>query len=334
MISDLNLVGQTDVLIIGAGPIGLACAIACQKKGLTHQIVEKGTLVNSIYNYPVNMTFFSTSERLEIGEVPFISHNPKPTRSEALEYYRRVTLQWKLNVALYETVEKIESNPISFEVLTDKSRYRASNIIIATGFYDIPNLMHVPGESLPKVHHYYKDPHVYFGQKIVVVGAANSAVDVAMETWRKGAEVTMVIRDEHIRDSVKYWIRPDIENRIKEGSIKAYFSSTLKGIREKEVDILSDNGQIFSIPNDYVLAMTGYLPDFTFLRSMGIEIGSDADQTPRHDPTTMLTNIQGVYLAGVICGGLKTNKWFIENSREHADLIVNHIISQDKVLAP
>jgi thioredoxin reductase (NADPH) len=334
MISDLNLVGQTDVLIIGAGPIGLACAIACQKKGLTHQIVEKGTLVNSIYNYPVNMTFFSTSERLEIGEVPFISHNPKPTRSEALEYYRRVTLQWKLNVALYETVEKIESNPISFEVLTDKSRYRASNIIIATGFYDIPNLMHVPGESLPKVHHYYKDPHVYFGQKIVVVGAANSAVDVAMETWRKGADVTMVIRDEHIRDSVKYWIRPDIENRIKEGSIKAYFSSTLKGIREKEVDILSDNGQIFSIPNDYVLAMTGYLPDFTFLRSMGIEIGSDADQTPRHDPTTMLTNIQGVYLAGVICGGLKTNKWFIENSREHADLIVNHIISQDKVLAP
>jgi thioredoxin reductase (NADPH) len=256
MISDLNLVGQTDVLIIGAGPIGLACAIACQKKGLTHQIVEKGTLVNSIYNYPVNMTFFSTSERLEIGEVPFISHNPKPTRSEALEYYRRVTLQWKLNVALYETVEKIESNPISFEVLTDKSRYRASNIIIATGFYDIPNLMHVPGESLPKVHHYYKDPHVYFGQKIVVVGAANSAVDVAMETWRKGAEVTMVIRDEHIRDSVKYWIRPDIENRIKEGSIKAYFSSTLKGIREKEVDILSDNGQIFSIPNDYVLDMT------------------------------------------------------------------------------
>jgi len=334
MISDLNLVGQTDVLIIGAGPIGLACAIACQKKGLTHQIVEKGTLVNSIYNYPVNMTFFSTSERLEIGEVPFISHNPKPTRSEALEYYRRVTLQWKLNVALYETVEKIESNPISFEVLTDKSRYRASNIIIATGFYDIPNLMHVPGESLPKVHHYYKDPHVYFGQKIVVVGAANSAVDVAMETWRKGADVTMVIRDEHIRDSVKYWIRPDIENRIKEGSIKAYFSSTLKGIREKEVDILSDNGQIFSIPNDYVLAMTGYLPDFTFLRSMGIEIGSDADQTPRHDPKTMLTNIQGVYLAGVICGGLKTNKWFIENSREHADLIVNHIISQDKVLAP
>lgn len=334
MISDLNLVGQTDVLIIGAGPIGLACAIACQKKGLTHQIVEKGTLVNSIYNYPVNMTFFSTSERLEIGEVPFISHNPKPTRSEALEYYRRVTLQWKLNVALYETVEKIESNPISFEVLTDKSRYRASNIIIATGFYDIPNLMHVPGESLPKVHHYYKDPHVYFGQKIVVVGAANSAVDVAMETWRKGADVTMVIRDEHIRDSVKYWIRPDIENRIKEGSIKAFFNATLNGIREKEVDILSDNGQIFSIPNDYVLAMTGYLPDFTFLRSMGIEIGSDADQTPRHDPTTMLTNIQGVYLAGVICGGLKTNKWFIENSREHADLIVNHIISQDKVLAP
>lgn len=332
MISDLNSDRQIDVLIIGAGPIGLACAIACQKKGLTHQIVEKGTLVNSIYNYPVNMTFFSTSERLEIGEVPFISHNPKPTRSEALEYYRRVTLQWKLNVALYETVEKIESNPSCFDVLTDKSRYHASNIIIATGFYDIPNLMNIPGESLPKVHHYYKDPHVYFGQQIVVVGAANSAVDVAMETWRKGAEVTMVIRDEQIRDSVKYWIRPDIENRIKEGSIKAYFNSTLAAIKEKEVDILLENGQIISIANDYVLAMTGYLPDFTFLRAIGIEIGTDADQTPRHDPSNMMTNIQGVYLAGVICGGLRTNKWFIENSREHADLIVNNIIKQNQVL--
>jgi thioredoxin reductase (NADPH) len=212
-----------------------------------------------------------------------------------------------------------------FTVKTSKSIYKAKNIIIATGFYDIPNLMHVPGEDLPKVHHYYKEPHIYYGQKIVVVGAANSAVDVAMETWRKGAEVTMVIRDEQIRESVKYWIRPDIENRIGEGSIKAFYNASIAAIRENEIDVLTPNG-IETIPNNFVLAMTGYLPDFNFLASIGIAIGTDIYQTPVHDPETMITNIEGVYLAGVICGGLKTNKWFIENSRHHADLIIGHIL--------
>lgn len=325
---------NVDVLIIGGGPIGLACGIACQKNGLTHQIIEKGALVNSIYHYPVNMTFFSTSDRLEIGDVPFISHNPKPTRQEALEYYRRVALHWKLNISLFDEVRRVERLTEGFSVHTAKSDYQAKYVIIATGFYDIPNLLNIPGESLDKVHHYYRDPHIYFGQKIVVVGAANSAVDVAMETWRKGADVTMVIRDQQIRESVKYWIRPDIENRINEGSIKAYFNANLVGIRENEVEIETAEGKQHVIPNDYVLAMTGYLPDFSFLHSMGIEIGGDEFRTPIHDPATMKTNVEGLYLAGVICGGLKTNKWFIENSREHADLIMADIINQRGVIRP
>jgi thioredoxin reductase (NADPH) len=316
-----------DLLILGAGPIGLACGIEAKKAGLNYLILEKGALCNSIYNYPVNMTFFSTADKLEIGNVPFISHNPKPTRSEALEYYRRVSMHWKLKLALYEGVESVTPSSDIFSVQTSKSLYQAKNIIIASGFYDIPNLMHVPGEDLPKVHHSYKDPHIYFGQKIVVVGAANSAVDVAMETWRKGAEVTMVIRDEQIRESVKYWIRPDIENMISEGSIKAYYNASIAAIRETEVDISTPDG-IETISNDFVLAMTGYLPDFDFLASIGIAAGTDLYQTPVHDPVTMMTNIEGVYLAGVICGGLKTNKWFIENSRNHADLIISHILQK------
>lgn len=324
----MNGTENIDVLIIGGGPIGLACGIACKKNGLSHRIIEKGTLVNSIYHYPVNMTFFSTSDRLEIGEVPFISHGPKPTRTEALEYYRRVALHWKLNIALFEQVKNVNKLSDGFEIKTDKSSYHASKVILSTGFFDIPNLLNIPGESLSKVHHYYKEPHVYFGQKIVVVGAANSAVDVAMETWRKGAEVTMIIRDEQIRDSVKYWIRPDIENRIKEGSIRAYFNATLTDIREGEVDVLQEDGTVITLPNDFVLAMTGYLPDFPFLQSMGILIGNDEFSTPVHDPATMMTHVEGLYLAGVVCGGLKTNKWFIENSREHADLIVSDILAK------
>jgi thioredoxin reductase (NADPH) len=316
-----------DVLIIGGGPIGLACGIECVKKGLSYIIIEKGSLVNSIYNYPMNMTFFSTSEKLEIGEVPFISNNPKPTRAEALEYYRRVTLHWKINIRLYENVVSIENSGTLFYIKTSKSNFTSKNLIISTGFYDIPNLMNVPGEDLPKVHHFYKEPHLYFGQKIIVVGAANSAADVAMETWRKGAFVTMVIRDEHIRDSVKYWIKPDIENRINEGSIKAYFNSSIKEIKENEV-IINTQGQQITIENDFVLAMTGYLPDFNLLQSLGIEIQDDEYKSPACNPQTMETNISGIYLAGVICGGLKTNKWFIENSRDHAVAIVNEIVSK------
>ncbi len=314
-----------DVLIIGAGPIGLACGIAAKKKGLSHLIVDKGCLVNSIYNYPFNMTFFSTSDRLEIGDVPFISHNPKPTRPEALEYYRRVTLSWDLEVNLYEKVEKVEKVGKYFNVKTSRDTYESQNIVLATGFYDLPYLLHVPGEELPKVRHYYDEPHPYFGMKIAVVGAANSAVDVALETYRKGAkEVTMIIREEEIAPSVKYWVRPDMVNRIEEGSIKAFFQSSITEIREHEIDIKTPEGDI-TLDNDFVLAMTGYQPDFNLLQSMGINIGEDEFKTPSYSPKSMETNVSGIYLAGVICGGLKTNKWFIENSREHADVIIDHI---------
>ena len=316
-----------DVAIIGAGPIGMASAIACRKAGLSHIMIDKGTLVNSIFNYPLNMTFFSTSDKLEIGDVPFISHNPKPTRDEALEYYRRVALHWKLNARLYEKVESISKNGDAlFLVHSSKKVYQANAIIISTGFYDIPNLMGIPGEDLPKVHHYYKEPHLFFNQKVLVVGAANSAVDVALETFRKGAaEVTMVIRENAIQDNVKYWVKPDIENRIKDGEIRAFFNSALTAIREHEVDIITPAGPL-SLDNDFVLAMTGYNPDFSFLTRIGVEINTeDALCIPRHYPDTMETNVAGIYLAGVICGGTQTNKWFIENSRVHADIIVNHI---------
>lgn len=319
--------GIVDVVIIGAGPIGLACGIACVKSGLSYLIVDKGPLAHSLYNYPLNMTFFSTSDRLEIGDVPFISHAPKPTRSEALEYYRRVAMHWKLNLSLYENVESVVKKNNTFLLITPKRQLTAKHIIIATGFYDIPNLMNVPGEGLPKVHHYYKEAHIYYGQNIVVVGAANSAVDVAMETWRKGAEVTMVIRDEQIRDSVKYWIKPDVENRIKEGAIKAYFKASIKEIRHTQVDVQTEDG-VVTLENDFVLAMTGYLPDFEFLLKMGIQLEDDEFKTPVHDPETMQTNVENVYLAGVICGGMKTNKWFIENSRAHAEQIVKNILSK------
>lgn len=316
---------ETDVIIIGAGPIGLACGIACIKNDLRYEIIEKGALVNSLFNYPLNMTFFSTSERLEIGDVPFISHNPKPTRDEALEYYRRVAMHWKLNTRLYERVLKLRKYNDGFEVTTIRRRYYGKAVIIATGFYDIPNLMHIPGESLAKVHHYYKEPHNYYGQKLVVVGAANSAVDVALETWRKGADVTMVIREGEIGTNVKYWVRPDIVNRIRDSEIKAWFNSTLTAIREDEVDILTPEG-VITISNDYVLAMTGYLPDFEFLKDAGVNIGTDEMQTPVHNTETMETNVPGLYLAGVVCGGMQTNKWFIENSRIHADKIVEHLL--------
>lgn len=311
-----------DLIIIGAGPIGLACGIEAQKAGLDYLILEKGCLVNSIYHYPHNMTFFSTSERLEIGGVPFISNNPKPTRPEALEYYRRVCTSWKLNVKLYEEVTKVTKDVTKqFHLITSKGSYTTKALVLALGFYDRPYLLNVEGEDLPKVKHYYDEPHPYFGQKIVVVGAANSAVDVALETWRKGAEVTMVIREDKIRESVKYWVRPDIENRIKEGSIKAYFNSTVHRITQSTIEIKSLDG-IVRVENDFVLAMTGYQPPFELMKSMGIQFQQDEYHTPVYNETTMESNVENLYLAGVVIGGLQTNKWFIENSRVHAEIIL------------
>ncbi|PWJ42600.1 YpdA family putative bacillithiol disulfide reductase [Sediminitomix flava] len=314
-----------DVIIIGGGPIGMAAGIEAQKKGLNYLIIEKGCLVNSLFNYPANMTFFSTSEKLEIGGVPFISHNPRPTRREALEYYRRVQTKWNLNIHLFEEVNEVQKlGPEQFEVKTNKVEYFSKNIIVATGFYGLPNLMNIEGEDLPKVKHYYDDPHLYSFQKIVVVGAANSAIDAALETYRKGAEVTLVIREEEISQRVKYWVRPDIINRIKEGSIKAYFNSSLNSISEQNVIIETPEGS-FEIENDFVLAMTGYKPDFSLLEKMGIILAEDELMTPSYNEDTHETNVEGIYLAGVICGGMQTNTWFIENSRVHAEIIIEEI---------
>ena len=318
------------VVILGAGPIGLACAIELQKRKIDYVVIEKGCLVNSIYNYPANMTFFSTSERLEIGDIPFVSNNAKPTRSEALEYYRRVAVSLRLNIRLFEEVLQIRKSTENskgkknFQLKTNKEHYTSDHVIIASGFYDIPFLLNIPGEDLSKVTHYYKDPHFYAFQKVLVVGANNSAVDAALETWRKGAEVTMIIREKEVGERVKYWVRPDIVNRIKEGSIKAYTEAELVEIKEREVLIKTSNG-IERIPNDWVIAMTGYQPNLSFLKKVGIELSKDAVKKPSYDEKTHETNVPNIYLAGVICGGMNTHKLFIENSREHAVKIARAI---------
>lgn len=317
-----------DILIIGAGPIGLACGLEAKRAGLQYLILEKGVLVNSLYHYPSNMTFFSTSERIEIGEIPFVSNNVKPTRPEALEYYRRIAVSQNLQIHLQEPVLEVIQNEDHYLVVSKTSRYIAKNLILATGFYDVPNLLHIPGEGLPKVRHYYKEPHFYAMQKLLIVGGNNSAVDAALESFRKGASVTMVIRETEIGKRVKYWVRPDIVNRIEEGSIKAYFNSTLLSIREKEVEIETPEGKI-SLPNDYVLLMTGYQPDFAFLEKLGIELSNDGKRYPTYNKETMESNRKNIYLAGVVCGGMDTHIWFIENSRVHARQIVDAILAKN-----
>jgi len=319
-----------DVLIIGAGPIGLACALEAKARGLQYLILEKGCLVNSLYHYPQNMTFFSTSERLEIGGIPFVSNNAKPTRNEALEYYRRVAVSAALHIRLFESVNKVEKTQsfteevTLFKISSSKQEYFTRNLVIATGFYGLPYLLDVPGEGLPKVTHYYQDPHFYAFQKVLVVGANNSAVDAALETWRKGATVTMVIRESEIGRRVKYWVKPDIENRIAEGSIKAWFNSTVKSINETTVIIHTPEGEK-ELPNDWVIAATGYQPDLSFLEKMGIELSYDEVRKPTYDEATHETNVKGIYLAGVVCGGMNTHSLFIENSREHAVKIMQGI---------
>jgi thioredoxin reductase (NADPH) len=317
-----------DVLIIGAGPIGMACAIEAKKNGLKYVIVEKGALVNSLYNYPVFMTFFSTSQRLEIGDVPFVSINPKPNRNEAVEYYRRVAEKFSLNIHLFETVHKVlKQEDQSFLVSTSKREYSAKYVIVSTGFYDVPVLMNIPGEELPKVTHYYKDPHLYAFQNVVVVGANNSGIDAALETYRKGANVTLVIRSAEIGSYVKYWVRPDIDNRIKEGSIKAYFNAELTSIEADTVHIKTTDGEVV-LENDFVIAMTGYTPDFELLKNLGLDLSAASLNSPSYNPDTMETKIEGLYLAGVVCGGMDTHKWYIENSRIHANQIFDHIATK------
>lgn len=314
-----------DLIIIGGGPIGLACGVEAKKAGLNYVILEKGTLTNSIFNYPVNMTFFSTSDRLEMANIPFMSVGNKPTRTEALEYYRRIYFHFDLNVKLYEGVETLSKAVELFQVKSTKFTYQAKKIVLATGFYDLPNLMNVPGEELPKVSHYYKEPWPFIGQKVLVVGGANSAVDAALECWRKGAEVRMVLLEDEVDQNVKYWVRPDIMNRIKEGSIKAYTKSKVKEIRASEVVISTPDGEV-TIENDFVLAMTGYKPNFSLLTQLGVKLSQDEKRQPCYDDINQESNVSGVYLAGVVCGGLNTREFFIENSIVHAESIVSDIV--------
>ncbi len=316
-----------DLIIVGGGPIGLACALEAKEANLKYLILEKGCLVNSLYNYPQNMTFFSSSERLEIGDIPFVTTNPKPKRMEALEYYRRIQQKFELDTRLFEEVLSVSKNDSAFQVVSNRRTYTAEKVIIATGFYDIPTLLNIPGEELPKVRHYYDDPHYYSSQKVIVVGASNSSIDAALETYRKGAKVSLVIRSGEISPRVKYWVKPDIENRIAAGEIDVYYNSYLTKVTDTTASIQTQDG-IVELENDFVLALTGYRPNFEFLKKIGITIPTEAPCIPSHNEETMETNIPGMYLAGVVCGGLNTHLWFIENSRIHAKQIVGHIISK------
>ncbi len=313
-----------DVVVVGGGPIGIACGLEAKKKGLSYLILEKGPIVNSLFNYPANMQFFSSSEKLEIDDIPFISKEAKPKRDEALEYYRRIVTSNKLNINLFEKVESLVKTDDHFKIKTTKNRYTASNVVIATGFYDIPNPINVPGESLEKVSHYYNNPHYYAGQKLAVIGASNSAIDAALECYRKGAEVSLIIRGPEVGQRVKYWVRPDIINRIEEGSITAYYNSTVATITPQEITINTPEGTK-TLKNDFVLALTGYKPNFEFLEHLGVHLSADEKCLPEYNNETMESNVKGLYLAGVICGGMETHKWFIENSRVHAKMIMNAI---------
>ena len=280
-----------DVIIIGGGPIGIACGLEAKKAGLTYLIIEKGPIVNSLFNYPINMQFFSSSEKLEIGDVPFISKESKPKRNEALEYYRRIVTSNKLNIHLFEKVETVTKIEGNFKVNTSKGTYKAQNIIVATGFYDLPKTLDIPGENLPKVSHYYKDSHFYASQKLAIAGASNSAIDAALECYRKGADVTLIIRGPEVGKRVKYWVRPDIINRIEEGSIKVFYNTSIKEIRENELLITTPTGEI-TIKNDFVLALTGYKPNFEFLEKLGVNLSNDAIKSPDYNAKTMETNVK------------------------------------------
>jgi len=314
-----------DVVVIGAGPTGLACGIDAKRAGFTVVNIDKGCLVNSLYNYPSNMTFFTTPELLEIGDLPFSSPNQKPTRQEALEYYRKAAEHYQLDVRQYEPVATIEGSDDHFVVHTTNLHgharaYHARKLVLATGYYDRPNYMNIPGEDLSKVMHYYREPHPFFGLNVLIVGGKNSAAIAALELWRHGARVTLVHRGPGVSNSVKYWINPDIENRIKAGQVKAYFNTRVREITLEHVVLDTPHGDV-TLPNDYVFALTGYHPDFDFLRDLGIEFSEEADKRPVVDPQTLESNVPGIYLAGVIVAGMRTSEIFIENGRFHGQLI-------------
>ena len=318
-----------DVLVIGAGPTGMACAIEAQRVGLRAVMVEKGCLVNSLYNYPANMTFFTTSELLEIGDIPFPSVNSKPTRMEALEYYRKVAMHYQLDVRQYQRVERVEGTDGEFRVhvLDQHERphcYESRKLIVATGYYDLPNYMNIPGEELPKVFHYYREPHPYYDSEVLVIGGKNSAAIAALDLWRHGARVTLVHRGPTMHKNVKYWILPDIENRIKNGEVTAYFNTSVREIREGTVLLRTPEGER-EVENDFVFALTGYHPDFDFLRSLGVTCSGEQSR-PVCDTETLESNVPGIYLAGVIVAGSRTSEIFIENGRFHGRQIAADLV--------
>ncbi len=318
-----------DVLVIGAGPTGLACAIEAQRAGFRVVLIEKGCLCNSLFHYPSHMTFFTTPELLEIGDMPFSSPNQKPTRSEALEYYRKVTEHYGLDVRQYETVKSVEGADGDFKVRTSDrfgraKVHRTRKLVISTGYYDLPNYLGIRGEELHKVKHYYHEPHPFFGLDVLVIGGKNSAAIAALELWRHGARVTLVHRGPEMHRHVKYWILPDINNRIKNGEIAAYFHSTVEEIAEDSVLLETPEGPV-RLPNQFVFALTGYHPDFEFIERLGVRLDPENDRCPVCDPRTLESNVPGIYVAGVIVAGERTNEIFIENGRFHGRLIADHL---------
>lgn len=320
--------------MIGAGPTGLACAIAAQNVGLRVVLVDKGCLTNSLFHYPANMTFFTTPELLEIGNMPFSSPNQKPTRAEALEYYRKVAQHYALDVRQYQNVDAVSGVDGAFEVHTTdrfgrKLTHRAKKLVVSTGYYDLPNHLGIPGEELPKVAHYYNEPHPFFGQDVMVIGGKNSAAIAALDLWRHGARVTLVHRGEALHRHIKYWIKPDIENRIKNGEIAAYLSSTVTKIEEDAVTLRTPEGEKV-LRNDFMFALTGYHPDFAFIESLGVKLDERNARCPVCEPSTLESNVPGLYLAGVIVAGERTNEIFIENGRFHGDLIARDLAEKLK----
>jgi thioredoxin reductase (NADPH) len=325
-----------DLLVIGAGPTGLACAIEAQRTGFTALLVDKGCLCNSLFHYPAHMTFFTTPELLEIGGIPFSSPNQKPNRNEALEYYRKVAEYYALDVRQYEKVDQVEGGDGDFTVHTTdrfgrKLEHRARKLVIATGYYDLPNYLGIPGEDLSKVKHYYHEAHPFFGLDVVVIGGKNSAAIAALDLWRHGAKVTLVHRGAEMHRHVKYWILPDINNRVKNGEIQAYFNSNVTNISNDDITIATPEGEV-TIANQFVFALTGYHPDFSFIERLGVKLDEANDRCPVCDPATLESNVPGIYLAGVIVAGERTNEIFIENGRFHGKLIAEDLLAK-RVLA-
>ncbi|MEO6325634.1 MAG: YpdA family putative bacillithiol disulfide reductase [Thermoanaerobaculia bacterium] len=314
-----------DLLVVGAGPVGIACAIEARRQGLSTLVVEKGALLNTLVSWPKETVFFSTPELLEIGQLPFVTRAAKPTRREGLVYYRKAAERSGLAINLYERVTGISREESGFRVTTSKETYAARHVVVATGFFDHPNPLGVPGEELPKVSHYYSEPFPYAGTDVLVVGGKNSAAEAALDLHRNGAHVTMAVRKAEFGASVKYWLKPDLENRVKEGSIKALFGTVVTAIESTSVSLKGPGGP-FELRNDFVLALTGYHPDFDFLSSIGVEVTGDGHLV--HDPDTMESGVPGLYLAGVVAAGVSIGKLFIENGRNHAVQIVQHILSR------